>query len=131
MALNGKRIFLVEDNAGNKAVIKTILETNGAKVLSPFVTQHILEILSEYNPIDLIILDLMLPGAISGFELFATLRTNPLYAEIPIIAMSAADSSYMKKARDLGFSGYISKPVRFNQFPVQIDQVIAGNPIWQ
>lgn len=130
MALNGKRIFLVEDNTGNKAVIKTLLEAHGATVFSPFVTNNILDLVSEFNPIDLIILDLMLPGESNGFELFIQLHTNPLYVDVPIIAMSAADKSYMKRAKDLGFSGYISKPVRFRQFPEQVSQIIDGDPIW-
>jgi two-component system cell cycle response regulator DivK len=130
MILDGKRIFLVEDHTGNKAVIKTLLEAHGAEVFSPFVTQHILDTLSKYNPIDLIILDLMLPGETSGFDLFHKLSADSHYRDVPIIATSA-DRSYMKSAKELGFSGYISKPIRFSQFSEQINRILSGDSIWQ
>jgi CheY-like chemotaxis protein len=80
---------------------------------------------------DLIILDLMLKDGVSGFDVFQRIREMPQYAQIPIVAVSASDSAVaLPRARALGFSGYISKPIDEALFPKQIAQIIAGEQVW-
>jgi DNA-binding NarL/FixJ family response regulator len=80
---------------------------------------------------DLIILDLMLSRGISGFDIFQEIRTMPEYDQVPIIAVSASEPAVaIPKARKLGFSGFISKPVDEELFANQIERVIAGELIW-
>ncbi len=82
-------------------------------------------------PIDLIILDLMLPNQRSGFDVFDELRSLPQIAKVPIIAVSAAEVSFaVPHAKSKGFSGFISKPIDFVLFPKQIAAVINGEQVW-
>jgi len=43
-------------------------------------------------------------------------------ADLPIVALTAhAQDEDEAKARDAGCCGYISKPIRLNQFPAQVE----------
>jgi CheY-like chemotaxis protein len=80
---------------------------------------------------DLVILDLMLGGGVSGFDLFQQMRALPDHAHIPIIAVSASEAAVaLPRARAMGFSGYISKPIQEEIFAGQIARIIAGEAIW-
>jgi two-component system, response regulator len=59
----------------------------------------------------LILLDLRMPG-MDGFEVMEWLKSHPLHAAIPVIAMSAFDQQKnIRKAYQLGARTFLSKPV--------------------
>lgn len=59
---------------------------------------------------DLILLDIMMPG-MTGLEVCAQLRTDPLMREVPIIVLSAAEESEaMVAALDAGADDFLRKP---------------------
>jgi CheY-like chemotaxis protein len=131
--LKNKRIFYIEDNVQNRALIQLLLEQNGAMVSFERWGDHedIQRRLAAFEQIDLILLDLMFPKNVSGYDIFDFLRGLPAYAQVPIVAISAADpATEMNKARAKGFSGYISKPISLIHFPEQISQILDGKPVW-
>ncbi len=131
MSLKGKRIFIVEDNAGNKAIAQMLLERQGAVVITARWPQEVIDRLQKAAPVDLILMDLMLPDNVSGYDLFDAIRLLPEFAHVPIVAVSAADPSLaLPKTRERGFSGFISKPIAFKLFVQQMEQSIAGDHIW-
>lgn len=131
MSLNGKRIFIVEDNTLNRVVFQITLGTQGAFLEFDRSGGEVIEKLKRSHNWDLIILDLVLHQGISGFDIFQEIRTLPAYDHVPVIAVSASDPFVaMPTARELGFSGFISKPVDKAYFADQITRVIAGEKIW-
>lgn len=131
MYLNNKRIFVLEDNLENKAIAQLLLERAGATVMVDRWGVETLSHLKRFAPVDAILLDLMLPGMISGYDIFQQIRQEADFNHVPIVAVSAADSSTaLPKARALGFSGFISKPIDFRLFAQQIKHVIDGELIW-
>ncbi|MEO8395213.1 MAG: response regulator, partial [Chloroflexota bacterium] len=87
--------------------------------------------LKKFAPVDAILLDLMLPGQYTGYDIFQQIRQQAEFNHVPIVAVSAADSSTaLPKARAMGFSGFISKPIDFRLFAQQIKQVVDGSLIW-
>jgi len=129
--LAGKRIFVVEDHAGSNAIVKTLLEREGAKVfIDPWGTETIMY-LKVYGPMDVILLDLMLPGQVSGFDVFEEIHQVHQFAKIPIVAVSAVSSTTaIPRAQALGFAGFISKPIDLLLFPKQIRRILAGESLW-
>jgi CheY-like chemotaxis protein len=90
-----------------------------------------LSVLKQQVKVDLIILDMMLPKGDSGFDIFDNIRTEPEFAKTPIVAVSASDvSEAMPRARKMGFSGYIAKPINQLLFPAQLARIIAGEEVW-
>jgi two-component system, chemotaxis family, sensor kinase CheA len=131
MNLQDKRIFVVEDNIGNLTITKTLLEAHGAVVATHRSGHDVLPHLKNFLPVDLIILDLMLPSGVTGYDILSAIRNHVEFNNVPIIAMSAIDrSKVIAEAKKRGFSGYIGKPINFTEFPKQIAEIIAGASIW-
>ena len=132
MLLQDKRIFMVEDNLANKAIQTLLLEQQGAKVVIERWGKRTIEILQRNMPIDLIILDLMFPYEITGYDVFEAIRGVPEFKHIPIVAVSASNpSEAIPRTRSAGFNGFIGKPVDFDRFPSQIAEILAGQLVWQ
>lgn len=132
MILENRRIFIVEDDPGNLAVTMTILRQAGAKIFFDRWGKDTLTSLRNALPIDLIVMDLMLPHGISGYDVFDTLRAEADLSAIPMVAVTAADpNSELSKVRRKGFEGYISKPIRYLAFAKQLARVIAGEQVWE
>ena len=130
IALNGKRIFVTEDNVGNLAILSFYLETYHVSIKVDRDGRNTVEDIRRQMPIDLILLDLMLLHNISGFDLFDQIKQQPDLAHIPIVAISAADpDSAMVKARAKGFDGFISKPVP-PSIAKYLCQVLDGKKVW-
>jgi CheY-like chemotaxis protein len=131
MILTGKRVFIIEDDAGNLAVMQTILTLEGATVVFERWARNTCERLLTTLPIDVILLDLMLPNGINGYEVFDMFRAIPELATIPVVIVTAADPDHeMKVAREKGMNGFISKPIGSATFAQNIASVIAGKQVW-
>lgn len=132
MLLKGKRIFYIEDNLANRALVQLVLEQQGANMhFDRWGGSDALNRLRMFQPVDLILLDLMLPDNLTGYSIFETIRQHLEFSSIPIAAVSAADPALaMTKTRALGFAGFISKPINILTFPQQIEALAAGKQIW-
>lgn len=59
---------------------------------------------------DLVLLDVMLPGA-SGYDICAAIRRDPALAQVKILMMTARGSAVeQRRGMELGADGFISKP---------------------
>lgn len=132
MKLANTRIFYIEDDLKNRAIVQMLLEQAGAVVgFERWGRTETLNKLAAFQPIDLILLDLMFPNGISGYDIFRMIRQQSEFAHVPVVAISAADPGIeMVRAHDLGFSGYISKPIDLRQFAEQISLCLQGEPVW-
>lgn len=67
------------------------------------------------RPVDLVLLDLNMPG-MNGFEMLEEMGQDEVLRRIPVVICSNSDyESDKKKAFTLGALGYLSKPVNFTQ----------------
>jgi CheY-like chemotaxis protein len=72
---------------------------------------------------DVLMLDLMLPGAMDGFEVCERLRAESTTSRLPIIVISALDDQESRRrAEQLGATAYYSKPFR----PLELLEYIGG-----
>ncbi|NET56484.1 MAG: response regulator [Symploca sp. SIO2E6] len=110
-------ILIVDDNPTNLEVLSESLSIAGFDVAVAVDGESALE-QTEYNPPELILLDVMMPG-IDGFETCRRLKENPLTQDIPVIFMTALTDTMQKiKGFSLGAVDYITKPF-------QKDEVLA------
>lgn len=129
MLLANKRILMFEDNIDNIGIQQMLLKDEGAdvKLFMGGTFSNVIDML----PINLIIMDLMIAGNISGFDYFEKIQAIPQLSDIPIVAVSAMDVSLaLTKAREMGFAGFIAKPVDMDRFPHQIAKIIDGQKLW-
>jgi len=72
------------------------------------------------NPVDLVVLDVMLPG-LSGLEVCRALRADKTTAAIPIIMLTArAEESDRIIGLEIGADDYISKPFSPNELVARV-----------
>ncbi len=130
MVLKGKHIFVVEDSAGNLAVVRVYLEAQGAIIKFERRGINVPEMIFKQLPIDVILMDLMLPNRASGFDVVDQIQQVPELKSIPIVIVSAADPDRaMPIARQKGLAGFISKPVT-PQLAYYIGEVLNGKQVW-
>lgn len=115
-----KKILIVEDDKDIHSLIKSILKKEKYEVISAYSGTEAL-LLIEHNNIDLILLDLMLPG-INGEEIVEKVKN------IPIIVISAKMSSEDKVNLLIGGANdYITKPFDTNELLARIKVQLRMN----
>ncbi|MCA9881512.1 MAG: response regulator [Anaerolineae bacterium] len=131
MRLKDKEIFVVEDDVRNRIVYKMLFTKEGARVeFDRWGRTSVSQLHLSQRHIDLIILDLMLPG-MSGYEVITQIRSDERYADIPIVAVSASEPNVaIPKAQEAGFDGFISKPINDELFVNQMLQIMQGEKVW-
>ncbi len=129
--LNRKRIFVIEDNIENRVITQMTLGMHGVRMEFDRFGRDTLSKLKNFGNVDLIILDLMFPNGITGYDIFDTIRADASFAHVPIVAVSASDAvSSIPQCQAKGFSGFIPKPIDVDLFPTQIEEIINGLSIW-
>jgi len=130
-SLDKKRIFMVEDNLENRIIFQLALVRTTAVLEFDRWGRDTLRKLNWFMPVDLILLDLMLPHGESGYDIFDQIRKVPDFAHIPIAAVSASDPNIaIPKCREKGFSGFIAKPIDDDLFVDQLEKLINGESVW-
>jgi two-component system cell cycle response regulator DivK len=82
------------------------------------------------DPVDLVLLDLEL-GEEDGVGMLPRLRADVRFATAIIAAMTAnVLPQDVKKARQVGFNGFLGKPLNFERFPDQLQQLLNGQSVW-
>ena len=103
-------ILIVDDLPLNVQVLENILQSAGFRTCNAGNGSAALAVTRSERP-DLILLDVMMPGE-SGFDVCATLKSDPQTADIPIVFVSALDDVKSKvKGLKIGGVDFISKPV--------------------
>ncbi|HWQ67676.1 MAG TPA: PAS domain S-box protein [Methanospirillum sp.] len=114
-------ILCVDDEDDIRRLIGDILSDLGYEVLSVPSGEDALVMLEKHPDIDLILLDLMMPG-LSGFDVLEIIRKNPETAEIPVIILSAqSQMSGKKEAFTGGANDYLVKPFESIELQLRID----------
>ena len=104
-----EKILIVDDEVDILELIKFNLTKEGYKTRLASTGEKALDIVKN-SQIDLIILDLMLPG-IDGLEVTRIIRNDPEKQNIPIVMVTAkGDESDIVTGLELGANDYMSKP---------------------
>lgn len=102
-----KIILIVEDDTVITASYKTVLEQEGYTVHTVINGPDALNLLQK-EPADLILLDVMLPEGMNGFDVLMRLKQDEKTKHIPIIVMTNLESE-KETALDYGANDYIIK----------------------
>jgi CheY-like chemotaxis protein len=113
---------LTEFNLANRVV----LVRNGAEALDYLFRRGPFADRIGPNPI-LLLLDLKMPK-VNGLEVLRQMKEAPELADIPVVMLSSScEELDLEKARQLGASAYVVKPVRFKDF---VDAVKTIGKFW-
>lgn len=116
-----KRVLVVEDNELNLKLFCDLLAAHGYEAEPVRDGREALERARAFKP-DVVIMDIQLPH-VSGLELIAAFKADPVLAPVPIMAVTAyAAKSDEERIRAAGAERYVSKPISVARF---IDEVAA------
>jgi CheY-like chemotaxis protein len=105
-----KVVLVVEDNEDNLLIVATILRHHGYTVLTAPNGEVAVEVARRNLP-ELVLLDISLPK-MDGWEVARVLKSDAPTCAIPIVAFTAnVYQSDRDKAAQLGFSGFLTKPI--------------------
>ena len=118
------KILIVDDDVIITDLMKMLVSIEGHQPTTVNDSTQTMEIADTFQP-DLITLDLMMPG-LTGFELCELLHSDPRFANIPIVIVSARDDSESKeRAIRAGARDYITKPFGVDDFIGKINSLTA------
>ena len=112
-------LLVVDDNEMNRDLLSRRLERKGFRVLTAADGMAALDAIAA-SPVDLVLLDVMMPG-ITGLDVLRAVRETRSPIELPVIMVTAKDESAdIVQAFQLGANDYVTKPI---DFPVVLARV--------
>ena len=118
------KILIVDDVMSNVLLLKVLLTNEKFAIATASNGRQALEQVEKENP-DLVLLDVMMP-AMSGFEVAQHLKSNPNTADIPIIFLTALNSTAdIVKGFQVGANDFISKPFNKEELIIRVTHQIS------
>ena len=120
------RLLVVEDNRDTALLLRDLLVAEGYEVESVPTGEAALAALERTPEMDLLVLDLMLPG-MSGYEVIERMRAQPGLATTPILVLSAlsSPSARIRGLRD-GADDYMTKPFLPEELVARTRTLVTG-----
>ncbi|MFZ5949203.1 MAG: PP2C family protein-serine/threonine phosphatase [Candidatus Rifleibacteriota bacterium] len=122
-------LLMVDDAPDNLLLLETILETQDF-VNSLFLASSAAEAYEKLAqnqhdaPIDLILMDLMMPE-ISGIEAIKAIREQEVYRDVPILVVSArSETNALVEAFEAGAVDYLIKPINEEELIVRVKSML-------
>lgn len=126
--LSGYNLLLVDDQPVNRRVLSAMLTqlnvphsyaTSGPEALFQLRNSQ-----SE-NPFDLVLLDANMPG-LSGFQIAERILNDKLLqANQIVILTSSAEAGDAARCRELGLTGYLTKPIIMTELHTTLNQLLG------
>ncbi len=118
-----KLVLIAEDEPANYLFLEKILKPTNVKILHAFNGSEAVETALSNNNIDLVLMDIYMPG-LNGFEACNKIKTAKPY--MPVIAQTCYDNqieeSRIKKSE---FNDYIRKPININKLLIVMHKYLA------
>jgi DNA-binding response OmpR family regulator len=121
MSVEQKRILIVEDDEGIARVLADNLKIDGFNVRCARTSHQALVESQSFRP-DLVLLDLMLAGQASGFEICRVLRQGGRCGVIIVSARSQREDKL--KGLGAGADDYVTKPFDMEELLARINAVL-------
>ena len=118
------KILIVDDVMSNVLLLKVLLTNEKFQIATASNGRQALDQVIKEKP-DLVLLDVMMPD-MSGFEVSQQLKANPEMAEIPIIFLTALNSTAdIVKGFQVGGNDFISKPFNKEELIIRVTHQIS------
>lgn len=102
-----KKILIIEDDTSIIKVYRETLSSLDAQIDTvPTGKEGLL--FAQTHDVDLILLDIMLPGGMNGFDVLEQLKNQPKTAQIPVIILTNLESEE-KIGKTIGAKDYLIK----------------------
>ncbi|HVN85790.1 MAG TPA: response regulator [Candidatus Binatia bacterium] len=106
-----KTVLVTDDDAALRTVTATLIESRGHRVITAESGQHAIDVFKSGTPIDLLVLDIMMPG-MNGLQTMAKLQETG-FGDVPVVMLTAqsSDDDIIEGYR-AGAGYYLTKPFK-------------------
>ena len=119
-------ILVVDDEPHIGRIIQMKLERGPYRVSLASDGRQALQLLRGEEPVDLVLLDIMMPF-VSGFDVLQEIRRYPHRQSTPVIMLTAkGQETDRTRALELGATDFLTKPFSPNKLLGRIDELFAG-----
>ncbi|MBP3204005.1 MAG: response regulator transcription factor [Lachnospiraceae bacterium] len=124
------KVVVAEDFKMIREVFEHAVEgTEGYELAASFQTALEAARFCEGHPVDLVLMDVLIPGSMSGLEAGRLIKAK--HPEIKIIIVtSMPELSYERQAREIGVEGFWRKEVQEQPIAEIMDRVMAGEQVY-
>ena len=122
----GYKFVIADDHPLFRGALKQALSglSDVATILEAAISKRTKALVAKNDDVDLVLLDLTMPGA-SGLSGLISLRG--IHAAVPMVVVSAHDDpETIRRALELGASGFISKSASMDEIRGAVETVLAG-----
>lgn len=113
-SLEGLKILVVDDSKTIRRTAEMLLKKEGCDVSTAEDGFVALSRIAD-NPPQIIFVDIMMPR-LDGYKTCALIKSNQVFANIPVIMLSSKDGLFDKaKGRIVGSNHYLTKPFSRNE----------------
>ncbi len=130
--LHGMRVLVVDDNATSREILckqlaswgmRTLNTKNGMTALTALATAQ-----EQADPFQVALLDMYMPE-MTGAELGHAIKSDQKLAETHMVILSSlSQRGDARRFEEIGFSGYLSKPVRRSDLYNVLSATLASAP---
>lgn len=121
---NGSRILVADDEPHIRRILVTLLEAAGFEVDAVVDGDTALDRLRGEGRYDLVLLDIMMPGA-TGLEVLAQVQTLAHRAHLPVLILTAkGQDADRDQALQLGAAAFMTKPFSPKKLLARIDRIL-------
>jgi two-component system, OmpR family, alkaline phosphatase synthesis response regulator PhoP len=118
-------ILVVDDEPHIGRIIQMKLERGPYRVSLVSDGRQALDLLRGEEPVDLVLLDIMMPF-VSGFDVLQEIRRYPHRKATPVIMLTAkGQETDRTRAMELGATDFLTKPFSPNKLLGRIDELFA------
>jgi len=123
-----KTILIVDDEPDIVNLTEKILKLGKFNTLTCNNGKEALKVIEDkYSEISLVLLDLMMPG-VTGMEVLRTIKSNDMFKHILVILFTVKSfKEDIKKGKEMGADGYITKPFSGKQLLEYVNNVFASH----
>ena len=119
--------LVIDDNAQNVKVLVQLLSKQGVSCTEVSDPRKLANMLSSLGNVDVVFLDLEMPG-LDGYKVKDLLRQH--LGGTPIIAYTVHVSE-INVVQQMGFDGFLGKPLDNAKFPDQLARILNGEAVWE
>jgi class 3 adenylate cyclase len=118
-------VLVVDDSRMNRMTLVRLLERLGHETSEAVDGLDALDVLAAGTPVDLVLLDLVMPR-LDGFETLATMKADPRLAAIPVIVVSGLDDlDGIVRCIEMGAVDYLPRPIKPTLLQARVEATLA------
>jgi CheY-like chemotaxis protein len=119
-----KRILVVDDQANIRHLVEMSLHSEDRQIIEAESGEEAIDI-AHQRRLDLIILDLVMPGGMDGLQALEILKADPQTRDCPVLILSAwGEQPERDRAFSFGASDYLTKPFKLDLLQQKVEEIL-------